>query len=311
MSVSGEYFSTEEFFSPARFNRKVPSHYTGTQMTNLSPTYPNQLVVCTANGGNFVADTIYMRNSANTAWIGGGGGIHKHDANTDSAGGLLSDVFYANAAKVLWFPDGVAPNATQFKQEVGSGGTITDAHPFVRLFCGTANGGYAHATRSGVGVSWTSNIRFLARLFASHGNYVTVRMGVCAEGAHETPAADGGGINRMGFEACDSAGNAQNYVVFTSNGTTRSGATTTSAVAQAASHAYRLDYTVATDVRAFFDNSSLMTKTSAVPAAGNSQNARILSAGIKQNNSFSAGSERVIQMTGLTMAGAASSSAWI
>lgn len=311
MSVSGEYFTTEEFFSPARFNRKVPSHYTGAQMASLSPTYANQLVACTATGSGFTADTLYMRNSANTAWIGGGGGTHKHDANTEAAGGLLSEVFHANAAKVIFLPDGVAPNAAMFKHETSGGATITDSHPNVRLFCGTSNGAYAHATRSGVGVSWGSNIRFLARLFVSHGTYMTVRFGVCSESANDTPAGDGGGISRMGFEACDSAGTTRNYDVFSSNGTTRSAVTQTTAVAQATAHAYRLDYTVAVDIRPFFDNTPLTTKTSAVPTGGSATSVRIVSAGIKQNNSFTAGSERVMTLSGLTMAGVPSTSAWI
>lgn len=310
MSVSGEYFTTEEFFSPARFNRKVPSHYTGAQIAGLSPTYANQLVVCTATGSGFVADTLYMRNSSNTAWIGGGGGIHKHDANTDAAGGLLSEVFHANAAKVIWFPDGVAPNAAQFKHEVSGGATITDVHPIVRLFCGTSSGAYAHATRSGVGVSFASNIRFLARLFVSHGNHVTVRMGVCAESANDTPASDGGGIRRMGFEACDSTGTLRNYDVFSSNGTTRSAVGQTFAVAQVAAHAYRLDYTVATNIVPYYDGVAQLPKTSAMPSGGGSLNSRILSAGIRQNNSFSAGSERVMTLSGLSMAGVPTTDAW-
>lgn len=314
MSVSGEYFATEEFFSPARFNRKVNTHLTGAQIASLNPTYPNQLVVCTSTGSGFTVDTMYIRNSANTAWIGGGGGMHKHDANTDAAGGLLSDVLYANAMKIIWFPDGVAPNANSFKHETSGGATITDVHPNVRLFCGTANGAYAHVTRSGVGVSWASAIRFVARLFVSHGSYVTARFGVCAESANDAPAGDGGGVSRMGFEACDSAGTAQNYVVFSSNGTTRSGTTSTTAVAQAAAHAYRLDFNPAVDIRAYFDGGGgtpLVTKSTAVPSGGSTVGARIIGAGIKQNNSFSAGSERTMTLSGLTMSGVPSTTNWL
>src|SRR5215203_369851 len=311
MSVSGEYFGTEEFFSPARFNRKVPSHLTGAQMAALSPTYANQIIICTSSGSGFTADTLYMRNSANTAWIGGGGGMHKHDANTDAAGGLLSDVFYANAAKIIYLADGVAPSTGMFKQETSGGATISDVHPEVRLFCGTANGAYAHATRSGVGINWASNIRFIARLRVSHGTYVTSRFGVNSESANDTPAADGGGINRMGLEACDSAGTTRNYDVFTGNGTTRSAATTTSAVAQASPHAYRLDFTTAVNVIASFDNTVLATKTSAIPSGGSSTNTRLVSAGVRQNNSFTAGNERTMFLSGLLMSGVPATTAWI
>jgi len=313
MSVSGEYFSTEEFFSPARFNRKVPSHLTGAQMAALSPTYANQIVICTSNGNNFVADTLYLRNSANTAWIGGGGGIHKHDANTDAAGGLLSEVFYANASKVIWFPDGVAPNTGQFKQEVSGGATITDVHPEVRLFCGTVNGAYAHATRSGVPVAWTGAIRFLARLRVTHGTYVTARFGVCSESANDATTSDGGGISRMGIEACDSAGTARNYDVFSSNGTTRTAVTQvggTWAMAQASAHAYRLDYNPAVDIRPYVDGVIGTTKTSSVPSGGSASGVRIISAGVKQNNAFTAGNERTMFLSGLTMSAVPGTTTW-
>lgn len=307
MSVSGEPFGTEEFFSPARFNRKVPSHLTGAQIAGLSPTYPNQLVVCTSTGSGFTVDTMYRRNTANTSWIGGGGDMHKHDANTDAAGGLLSDILYANLAKVLWFPEGAAPSIGEFNSE-NSSVTPSYVHPSIVLSCGTLNGAYAHLSRSGAGVSWASPVRFLARLYVNIGSNMSVRFGVCAEHVNDATAGTGA---KMGFEACDSAGSAQNYVVFSSNGTTRSGTTTTTAVGQGQLHAWRLDYTVATDVKAYMDNGLLTTKTTNVPTGGGTIDTRVIGAGIRQNASVTAGNERIMRLNGLTMTGVPSTTAWI
>lgn len=272
-------------------------------------------MVCTANyptsgTPTFVQDTIYLRNSANTAWIGGGGGIHKHDANTDAGGGLLSEIFHANLTKALW-ENNIAPSAGQFKHETSGGATITDVHPNVRLFCGTSNGAYAHATRSGIPVSWSGIMRFAARLYVSHGSYVTVRFGVCSESANDTAAADGGGIRRMGFEACDSTGTAKAYDVFRSNGTTRTATTQTFNVAQGSPHAYRLDYTPGVNIIPFYDGAQQSTITSSVAAGGvESTNIRIVSAGIKQNNSFTLGNERTMFLSGIALAATAGSTAW-
>jgi hypothetical protein len=306
LSVSGEYFVTEEFFSPARFNRKCNTHLTGAQINSLNPTYPNQLVVCTSNfptsgTPTFVQDTMYLRNSANTAWIGGGGGIHKHDTATDAGGGLLSDIFAANLTKALWI-NMPAPSAGEFKtHEVSGGATITDAHPEVRLFCGTANGAYAHATKSGVGITFSAAIKFVARLRVTHGNFVTVRFGVCAESANDAPDAL---ISRMGYEACSSTSDLRNYDVFSSNGTTRSVNTQTFAVAQASPHAYRLDFTPGTNIIPYYDGGALTAKTSALPVS-NITNARLASAGIKQNSSFTGGNERIMYLSGMGLAATA------
>ena len=312
MSSLGGEFLGEEYFSVARFNTKVPSHLTGAQIAALSPIYPCKEVTCTVSGSGFVKDVKYRRNTDNTAWLSDSGGKHLHDVDSDAGGGLLSNVLIANLAKVIYLPDGVLPSAGMFKHETSGGATITDSHPNVRLYCGTANGAYAHATRSGVGVSWTQPIRFIARLFVSHGTYVTARFGVASESANDAPAGDGGGIRRMGFEACDSAGTTRNYDVFSSNGTTRSAVTSTTAVAQASAHAYKLDYTPATNIQAYLDGSGtpLITKTSAVPASGTSNDVRVVSAGVKQNNSFSAPNERIMQLSGLAIAATASSTNW-
>lgn len=304
MSVPGGYFITEEFFSPARFNRKTNTHLTGAEIAALSPTYPNQKVVCTATGSGFTVDTEYLRNSANTAWIGGSGGVHLHDASTDAAGGLLSDILYANTAKVLWehIP---TPTAGQFKVEASSG-TASDATNIAHLTLnsGAANGNWVHVSRVGVGVSFASPQRFLARLFVSHNVNVTARVGVCAERVEAT----GDSIRKYGLEVCDSAGTPRNWDVFTADGTTRTATVSTEDVAQVSARAYRLDFAVATNVKFFVNGSGTanVTKSTNVPASGTVVGSRNIGAGIRNNTTVA----RTMSLSGMAFVGVPATTAW-
>jgi hypothetical protein len=303
MSVPGGYFVTEEFFSPARFNRKTNTHLTGAEIAALNPTYPNQIVVCTATGSGFTVDTMYMRNTANTTWIGGSGGIHTHDANTDAAGGLFSEITRLNLAKVLW-ENIPSPTTGQFRVDVASGGGVSDVHPQLNLSTGTTSG-WAHIGRAGVGLSFASNQRFLARLYVTHNTNLTARLGVVTERVDETgdhPA------RKYGLEACDSASTARNWDVFSSDGTTRTATVSTESVAQASARAYRLDYTVATDVKFYVNGSTTpnVTKTSNVPGGNVVNGGRTIGAGIKHNS----GPAKNMFISGMAFSGVPSTTAW-
>ncbi len=100
----GGYYESQAFLSPSRANRKSITILTGGQIATLSPTYAGQIVICTATGGpsnRFIINTPYMRNSDNTDWIGLAGGKHLHNTDSESSGGLLSDIMVANQPLIL------------------------------------------------------------------------------------------------------------------------------------------------------------------------------------------------------------------
>lgn len=64
-------FATDDTDFTAKMNRKSVLIANGTQLTNLTNTYPGQYAFCTVTGGAFTANLHYKRNSANTSWIEG------------------------------------------------------------------------------------------------------------------------------------------------------------------------------------------------------------------------------------------------
>jgi len=308
MSVPGNYFVTEEFFSAARFNRKTVTHLPGSgtdSISTLSPTYPNQIVVCTATGGGFTVDTMYIRNTANTAWIGGSGGIHDHSAQADAQGGLFSNVVYANLMKVIWH-NITSPTLGQFQVEVNSGGaTSSDVTPQVRLATGATNGAFTHISRGGIGLSYGSKQRFIARMTCSHNTFLTARLGVYTERVD----AAGDNTAKYGLEACDSAGTARNWDIFSADGTTRTAITTSAInVQQATQTAYRLDFTTATNIQLFVNNSLAGggTKSNNVPGNVSVSAGRTIGIGLKTNNTTA----KTIDLTGMAFTGVPSTSGW-
>lgn len=302
MSVSGDYFVPEDFFSPARFNRKVITHLTGAQIAALSPTYPNQLVVCSATGSGFVLDQMYRRNTANTAWISGGEGAHDHSAQTDAAGGLFSNILLGNLAKVIWEPV-TSPTVGQFNTEASVGQANDTATGGVTLTTGAVNGQWVHISRGGVGLSFASRQIFIIRLTNSANTFLTSRLGVYAERVDATGTATPA---KYGLEVCDSAGTARTWDVFSADGTARSVLGSSADVTAASATAYKLDYTPGTNVRLYVNGFLNTTKSTNVPASGSSTAGRTIGAGVKTNNATG----KTMVVSGMVFTGVPSTTAW-
>src|SRR3990167_2310674 len=69
MGTAGLEFDATDMPEKARLNQKTTFVGTGTQINALSITYAGQLAFCTSTGSGFTSDRIYVRNSANSAWI--------------------------------------------------------------------------------------------------------------------------------------------------------------------------------------------------------------------------------------------------
>lgn len=303
MSVSGGYFALEDFFSPARFNRKTNTHLTGSQIASLNPTYPNQLVVCTLTEAGFTADTAYLRNTANTAWIGLTAGRHKHDADNETSGGLFSDILHANVNKAFWI-NCINPAAGEFQKETANGGSIADEPTAGRIgiTTGTTNGGYGHLGKSGVKMNFARNSKFMFKGYATVNTFLSVRLGVAMENVNSGLDV----LRKYGLEACDSAGVARNYDVISADGTTRSAVASTEDVSQSSAKAYVLEHVTAQDVKFYSNNVLMVTKTTNVPASSRTGGIYNAGAGIKTNNV----STKNLYLYGIALAGAVSDEVW-
>lgn len=276
---------------------------TGAQISSLNPTYPNQLVICTLTEAGFTVDTAYLRNTANTAWIGLSGGKHLHDADTEKAGGFLSDVFVANINKAFLI-NCLNPSAGDFHKETANGATIADdpTGGRVAFSTGTTNGAYGHAGKSGVKLSFDKNSKFMIKAYATANVFLSARMGVAMENVNASPD----NLRKYGIEVCDSAGTPRNYDVISADGTNRSALATTEDTSQSSPKAYVLEYTVAQDVKFYANGVLRVTKTTNVPANSRSSGIYNVGAGIKTNNATG----KNLYLYGIALAGVVNDDVW-
>ena len=69
MGSAGTEFEVADVISASRMNQKTLFVGTGTQLEALSTTYPGMYAYVTTAGGTKIADTLYQRNAANSAWV--------------------------------------------------------------------------------------------------------------------------------------------------------------------------------------------------------------------------------------------------
>jgi len=68
MGSAGLEFDSNDQPSASRLNQKTTFVGTGAQINALSTTYAGQQAFCTSSGSGFTADTMYVRDSADSAW---------------------------------------------------------------------------------------------------------------------------------------------------------------------------------------------------------------------------------------------------
>ena len=69
MGSAGTEFEVADVISASRMNQKTLFVGTGAQIEALSTTYAGMYAYCTSAGGTKLADTLYQRNAANSAWV--------------------------------------------------------------------------------------------------------------------------------------------------------------------------------------------------------------------------------------------------
>jgi len=69
MGTGGGLFDAHDIIGVARLNQKATVVDTGTNIAALATTYAGMTAYCTSTSGGFTVDHLYIRNSANAAWI--------------------------------------------------------------------------------------------------------------------------------------------------------------------------------------------------------------------------------------------------
>jgi hypothetical protein len=298
--------------SPSRLTRmtkiSLPGAGGGTNksLSTLTPTYPNMMVTCTDSGGGFVKDQTYIRSSDNTKWIGIAGGTHLHNTDTESGGGLLTDIMMANQTKIFQIHK-INPVATDFSKEGSSSATATDIISAGRLdlTTGTTTGNWVHMSNGGVRLSYGFESRFLFKgnvEYAGTNSNLTSYIGVGV-------AAVNSSTNQLqyGIQVCDSAGIERNWEMVQANGTTKGVVATTERVNQGSPRGYKLKYTPGFGTQFWVNGVLNQTNTQAVVASGINLGVRNISFGIRTNNSTT----KTLHVYGVSLFGTIGDQQWV
>jgi hypothetical protein len=294
-------FSDGDFLSSTVLNNATVHKMTGAEIFALTTadTIPGYLVYCTATGNGFTLDNLYKMNETNTTWEVVGLETHTH---TSTSGGGLYDVLRANMHTTYSY-DNLCPTADIFYQATGTGGGGTITHSEingVEINSSATSGGYATVTLAGVNMTFSQASATQVKLRATSAtNFTQTRIGIGAEHANEANTT----VRKQLFEGCSSSG--VNWLVASSDGTTRSTLSTSSAVATGGRDGYLIENTIANIT--FEVNGTLSaTKTTNVPTTGDTASI-LFRCGVKNT----AAENKQLYLAGLRIAGTVGDPDWV
>jgi hypothetical protein len=226
----GDPVIVKDRVSPSRFNAKTYHWSDATTLHNMATT-PCMIVIPTTTGFEFTKDQPKIRSADNDAWLNLGMNVHTHDGPTDNQGGDFSNVLMDNIGR-HYSIDRMALNATSFAQKVGgTGSTVTDdlllgSRSRVLLTAGTTTNAYAHIMLYGVELDWGHPSRFIQICEFSHDTTILARAGMGAEDVHIANTIN----KKYGTEVCDNAVEGKFYLLFSSDGVSRTTSGSTTAI---------------------------------------------------------------------------------
>lgn len=266
-----------DFASSRRMNMGSTQKMTGPEIGAIvsADMEPGVLIYCTETGSGYTANNLYQRNEDNTAFDQVGLKPHSHiDAES---GGSLADANIANI-ETVYSNDKRWARANAWWQTITSTGTIADvpAGGYIALNTGTTSGGSATISDGGGNRPiFSQQLAFMAIVSTTLTTNFTVKLGVAAEDINAgnlTPA-------KFGIEGCSTSG--ANWLVFSSDGTTRSTLATSAPVS--AFRKYVLVCTPGTSIEFYVDSVLTATKTTNVPSTGTTGFMDQFRAGIKNS----------------------------
>ncbi len=238
---------------------------------------PGVLIFCTATGSGFTEGNLYERNVANDGWDIVG--LKGHTHTSSDSGGTLAEVSIDNIPLTLEYNKRFA-KASDFWTTIVSSGTVTDdtTNGRINISSGATSGGSATISDGGARkLNFAQPSAFEVTLQVSIATNFQVKLGVRAEdinGGNLTPA-------KYGIEGCSTSGTV--WLLFSSDGTTRSTLATSANVVTGTQNVYRVECDPGTEIRLYIDGTLVATKTTNVPATGTTGFNDLYRAGIKNS----------------------------
>ena len=301
-SPSGLEWGVEEFPSPARLNRKTVAVGTEAEIGAMFR-YPGMVVFCTLGTVNMITNEMYKRDSLDQSWIPVGMIKHYHDANTDIAGGSLTDMLFRGSGN-LFFVNAMNCSVGEFKIFTsGAPATLVDNgnSGYIEFSTGAATNSTASMRKSGVAMDSGQNARMITKIYHDTNTYETVKIGWImdrVDEANDTRA-------KFGYEMCDTINSARNWELTSADGTIRS-TTTTTQLANAGFAGMKIVHTPGVSEQLYRNGTLLTTKTSNVSISGQFRAETGFQCGIKSNSTANRG----MRYYGLVVIGTESDGNW-
>lgn len=301
-SPSGLEWGVEEFPSPARLNRKTIQVGTEAQIGAMFR-YPGMVVFCTQGTTSMITNEMYKRDSLDQSWIPVGLIKHYHDANTDIAGGSLTDILFRGSGNLFYIN---CMNAVlgDFMDFTSGAPAILDDNEnsgFIDMITGAATNSTCSIRKPGVGMDSGQSARMITKIYSSENTYETIKVGWIMERVDESNDTRA----KFGYEMCDTINSARNWELTSSDGTIRS-TTTTTQLANAGLAGMKIIHTPGVSEQLYRNGTLLTTKSSNVSISGTFRAETGFRCGIKSNSTAS----RFIRFYGLVVIGTESDSNW-
>ena len=270
--------------TPARLNAKTVLIADANYLAALNTTYAGMCVRCigTVSAGIFKPNRTYFRNESNTGWIEDTQFRHRHNRDTDEAGGLLRTIQLMNIHDTIDYQAGFFPSAKMFKLTKTGTSDIIDQGDRVDFSVENVTNGYCIGNLQGGLLDIGVQSAFAIYGFATSGSRMTVKIGIGMEHVNLAPTID----RRYGVEACDTSGSARPYNINTGDGTSSSNEPTNEQVQQTAARGLLFLHTPGQNVKMIRFVGGIETisiKTTHIPVTGTVQSNKPFTIGYKTN----------------------------
>ena len=255
MPINDPFTELTPISSPKANNMMIIG-LTGTQIDNLSPTYPGQIVFCNATSGSKIVNHWYGRSADNQSWI-------------DQTTIILYDLFKLQA-KTLIIDKTSAPKEMWYNLATGTGALVNNnysdgVNARIDLITGTLTTGNAIIATGGPLADFTQKMVLKVKIrtpTALTGQIV--KIGVNVDKAGTAPS----GRAQFGIEYCDGSANWQIHSCNGAGG--ESNFDTLKPVVASTVYGFTIEYNPGVNVIAYFDDSIIKTKVTDIPSTGSS-----------------------------------------
>lgn len=281
----GEPFSDVQWqLSTSKLNVKTVTIWDGDSILAYGQKQRGQYFRCIkdSTGGVLKQDRTYVVSADGTRISPEVGIIHRHDAETDAAGGTYKDILSYNVDK-YYLVEMMHPTASKFITTVSNASTVATTDNGVEVTSDAISQAFAQANLPGGTVSFTDDICLNLWMYVNSGQMVTCKLGV----GMENVSAQQGLNQRIGLDVCDVANTPRNWNLVGGTGSTWSMDPTSEPVARQSQRAYQLRHLPLQNIRfARIDDvglESITIKTTSVPGTGQTNVGRSFVLGIKAN----------------------------